>query len=196
MISTFLRQLREKTHPIHQRLEQTTNGHQLMKAFEPAGYTTLLQCHYWYHLEVAHQLSAHPEFSDRPLLDWPACARIDALEADLRSLSLSQTLPHPSVPKLAVESPAFAVGMCYVSEGSCMGNQQMYRAFQPQASFQSLGADRFFRESSIGFSSRWKEFLQRMIPYGEAAYEELEAGALAGFARFETLFLSDRSIHE
>ena len=192
MHSQLLTQIRAETRPLHQRLEQVTEGENLMgSAFDLAHYKQLLLSHYWYHLEVARHISACKDSSKQAILDWPECKRIMALAHDLKKLNIDMADLEQNRPAaLPIHSWGFAMGLCYVSEGSALGNQQIFKALSKHDSFQNLGVDEFFSCSKSGLSERWKTFLGLLANVSSNEHESTIRGAISGFQYFEKLYLS------
>lgn len=185
---TYLHKIRSATQPAHQALEQLTESERLLTDTpDKSLYTRLLLTHFQYHIELG-RLVQHARLE---ILDWPSCSRIAALRADLRQLQIS---PQSSAHTISYRSAAYVMGLCYVSEGSCLGNQMMHNKMKESQVFLSWQADRFFMSCREGFAQRWKSFLQLMEPYGEQHYAELEAGCLAGFELFKKLWLESTAI--
>jgi len=189
-IPSYLHNLRAETKAQHQATENMTEGHRFLEGqFEVNHCRRLLQCHYLYHLSVAEQVKQHPFFTQNPILDWPKCERIPALEEDLQKLDGGIKLKE-QLQLTSAEEDAFIVGLVYVSEGSVLGNRQLHKAMQKQDSFVALGADHFFRIAAGGLAERWKSFLQLMHPYGMKAETQLIQGANAGFNHFKEIWQS------
>ncbi|MEM9986053.1 MAG: biliverdin-producing heme oxygenase [Bacteroidota bacterium] len=185
-VPTFLEHLRMATRPAHTRLERLTEGNKLLSGdFEVHHYGRLLRSHLAYHRELSRHV-AHTV--TEPLLDWPDCARIPALAHDLESLGLTgKVSPGLTLP---LQSEAYTLGLCYVAEGSCMGNMQLHRALSRHEHFQALEADHFYLSCGTGFRARWQSLMQRLAHPGAHAYPELEKGALDGFDYFGRLWRS------
>ncbi|MEO1049309.1 MAG: biliverdin-producing heme oxygenase [Bacteroidota bacterium] len=183
----YLTDLRQATRPSHDALEQLTEGGKLMDDQPDLNiYKKLLATHYRFHLEVSRQVKSH----NIEVLDWPECNRIAALKNDLDQLNIDANNQDITLP---ISSPSFAIGLCYVSEGSCMGNQMMLNSLKDNSTFQSWQADHFLSSCKESFGERWKDFKAIMQPYGESDYASLEAGALAGFDLFAQLWKSEVS---
>lgn len=191
-IPSYLHTLRAATKEAHQSLEALTGGEQMIRGeLDQTQYQRLLGSHFLYHQELARHFT-RMEPSTQAILDWPACKRIPALQTDLKQLHV--VLQASDFSQLDLRSPAFTMGLCYVSEGSCLGNQQLLRALQSQPTFVSWKADHFFQSCREGFGERWKTFLSLLHPYGESSYPDLEAGAVAGFDYFKQLW-TELSVH-
>lgn len=195
MAPEYLNNLRAATRQAHESLETLTQSHKLIEQDVPDRkvYETLLTCHYLFHKEVARHVEA--TLSDgAALLDWPACNRIPALKADLDKLGV--TLTEPGKENLPTQSLAYAVGLCYVAEGSCLGNQQMLKVLSAKPEFNNWQADNFFLSCREGFGQRWRTFMGLMEPHGTENYQQLEAGGVDGFKLFERLWLTYYPVHQ
>lgn len=184
--SPLLSSIRIATRPLHDNLEQLTGANYMMEdQLDWSVYERLLITHYLFHQEVARHftqiISGHPS-----VLDWPACKRIIALERDLKILK-HETDP-VGVPQIDVSSFAFALGLCYVAEGSCMGNIQLLKAMKKYEDFQQRGAFHFFESCKSDFSVRWKMFLAQLETHGNTSSSVVVEGAIEGFKYFAELW--------
>lgn len=189
-IPIFLTSLRNATKAAHQALEDTVESNKLIQAdgssFSLPHYRALLGCHYVIHRKVSHQFFAHQDQMRAVCLDWPDCERIQALEKDLGVLEF--TFSTANFPTMEATSIAQVLGMCYVVEGSCMGNMQLLKGLSKSPDFNEMGADHFLKSCKTDFSHRWKQFIAYLTPYGEERYEELEAGASQAFSYFKIIW--------
>lgn len=195
MAPEYLSNLRAATREAHESLETLTQSHKLIEQEVPDRevYQTLLTCHYLFHKEVARHVEATLPAGEE-LLDWPACNRIPALKADLEQLGVK--LPEEDVEYLPVKSYSYAVGLCYVSEGSCLGNQQMLKVLSAKEEFNSWNANNFFLSCREGFGQRWRSFMGLMDTHGTQHYSDLEAGGIEGFELFKKLWLTHYPAHQ
>ncbi len=186
-IPVYLQSIRKATRDAHEELESIVGTQSLGKEhFDLNNYTSLLTCHFHMHHEVARHFNAlESQVSSFPL-DWPDCKRIHFLEEDLQQL---KALPASPLTRIPLRSLPFALGLCYVVEGSCMGNAQLWKMLRGNETFMRLGAYRFLAHCKEGLSERWKSFLPYMETYGADRYEELEEGAMKGFDGFKSLWL-------
>ena len=184
--SELLNSIRIATRPLHDELEQLTGANYMIgNQLDWSVYERLLITHYLFHQEVARHF-AHFTSGQPPVLDWPACKRILALELDLKILGL-ETEP-VGAPQISRSSFAFALGLCYVAEGSCMGNLQLLKAMKRYEDFQQRGAFHFFESCKSDFSVRWKAFLELLETHENASNSEVVEGAIEGFEYFAELW--------
>ncbi|MEO9870314.1 biliverdin-producing heme oxygenase [Ekhidna sp.] len=188
-IPLYLTNLRNATRKAHERLELLTESDLFFEQPSKAYYSKLLQTHYYHHLTIAKHTTAIANDGNK-ILDWPDCIRLDALRKDLSQLGVEVS---DSIDISTTKPAAYVVGLCYVSEGSCMGNQMMLQALKKHEEFNSWQASYFFESCKKDFGIRWKSFLEAMHPYGEHDYDKLESGSLHGFELFEKIWL-DQSI--
>ena len=186
---SYLVKLRTATQASHKELEQITESESAINGIDLEWYTHFLKTHLYHHKVIADHLTKN-HIED--ILDWPKCRRISALEQDLLQLTGYASDNNSFIP-LPSNTFAFAVGLCYVSEGSCMGNQMMYKHFRSDEQFQSWQASSFFKECANEWGMRWKAFRAIMDEVGNSNYEELEKGAIFGFQRFGKLWKKDQS---
>ena len=181
----LLASLRERTRPLHDAVESLTGGERFLTGeFDPDHYCHFLLTHYLYHLEVARQVAAWPSLEGN-VLDWPDSSRIDGLRDDLDRLGLREATLQTLAPiTLPLRSPGYALGLCYVSEGSVLGSKRMYEGLRANSHFNQIRADRFFRIGKEGMGGRWKTFLEILLDEAENHRDEVEEGAVAGFELF------------
>lgn len=185
----YLSNLRAATQNAHKELERITGSETVMNEITLNWYVKMLSVHLLHHSTIANHLK---ENHISTILDWPLCSRIPALQKDLEQLN-EQAPDKPSFVQFPSKSYAFAIGLCYVSEGSCMGNQMMYKQFKRNEQFVLWGASSFFQECSKDWGVRWKAFMQIMHEVGSSDYKQLEKGALFGFQHFGELWKSRSS---
>lgn len=182
-----LSKLREATRAEHAALEALIGAERhLSHAERPqqAFYANFLAVHYVHHQMIADTVRASHDCLSSPILDWPDCRRIRAIEEDLIQF---ESLPEPQTRKAKSVSEAFLLGLCYVSEGACMGNQMMYNRLRQNQYFMEWQADAFFRSCRQGFATRWHTFVDRIACMSSKVEEEdLLKGGNRGFLAFST----------
>ena len=189
--SELLNQIRTVTAPCHKRLEKITGGNKLLKeGFELAHYKRLLMSHYLFHLEIARHIFACSDSLEEKILDWPECVRIPALAKDLSKLGFDkEKLNDLHNERLSLHSQGFAIGLCYVAEGSALGNQQIYKALSKQRAFMDLEINEFLEVSGTGLSKRWRSFLEIIASLPPRHHLATIHGASSGFRFFEELYI-------
>ena len=182
-VPKYLKALRLATRNAHTAVERASGVKSLFSNSPDLNvYKRLIATHYFYHLVVAKNTATMAKVKNTFILDWPDCSRISQLENDLSLLGMS-TQKESFIPQYT--SPAFTVGLCYVSEGSCLGNQMIYRSLKGNPVFEAWGAAEFLKGCTDSIHQRWASFLEVMSVYGQNHYEELEKGAMAGFSLFQ-----------
>ena len=186
----IITQIRLQTRSLHEQLENTTEGHKFFEGtFDRSHYIRFLQSHYLFHMEIARHVGACDSMNTNSILDWPNCERISALKTDLKSLGFERHEMGGGVSdRLTVHSSGFAAGLVYVSEGSSLGNQQIYKALSKKEAFLELGAKQFFEVSIKGPSERWKAFLHLLSLRPVSQHEAIVEGAKKGFQYFGQLY--------
>lgn len=192
-----LTQLREATRTVHKSLETLTNSDDLLYSTpDLKHYQTFLAAQYVLHkavkLRATKLLERHP---GTQWLDWPDCPRTKALETDLNTLAFS--MDHSSETSAPEDSHAKLLGLVYVCEGSCIGNQRLFTALNKHENFRQWQSCEFLRSCKTGFSERWKPVVAAIdslatagSPVDGSAYDDIEQGALEGFDIFKSGWLA------
>lgn len=180
-----------------------TESERLLKqAPERKHYQQFLSAQFLLHTEIAsHARATTVNRGKNDLLDWPDCLRIPLLAADLSRLGV--VVDPSGFARLTPGSHGFTLGLVYVCEGSCIGNQQLLSAMKRYPEFNSWRSRSFLESCKQGFSIRWKTLLKSMealavhgSAYDGSGYDQLELGALAGFDLYRSLWnaLEEKSI--
>lgn len=187
-VPNYLENLRAATTDAHRELELYAHSPNLLSNSPTKEiYKKLIQAHYTFHLHIASLFRMHSSIT--PILDWPNCARIDELRKDLMDLDLVVKPLNVTHNFNSTINQAYVFGICYVSEGSCLGNQMMLKHLEKSEIFNSWNAKSFFESCTVNFKERWQTFLKEMHHFGINNYEDLETGALDGFAYFKQCLL-------
>jgi heme oxygenase (biliverdin-IX-beta and delta-forming) len=84
-------------------------------------------------------------------------------------------------------TPAFCIGMMYVSEGSTLGGQYILKNVCKTLGYTGAQATTFLDAYGPRTGSMWKTFMEALNTYGktlaETQMQEVEAGAIYGFER-------------
>ncbi|MEM7110311.1 MAG: biliverdin-producing heme oxygenase [Bacteroidota bacterium] len=181
-----LEKLRNATKPLHDELEVLTASDSMLDKVSLPAYRRFLSIHYLHHLLIAKQIQE----AKLQILDWPECIRIAALQKDLEMLNADVSFADEMISDMDLRhsSQEACVGLCYVSEGSSMGNRMMLKHFKQDKHFRSWNADNFLSSSDRNFKKRWQSLLTMIHEAGEKNYGNLEAGGLFGFQSFATLW--------
>lgn len=187
-----LTRLREATRTVHKSLETLTNSDDLLYSKpDLKHYQSFLASQYVLHKTVESRTTKLMEHApNTQWLDWPTCHRTRALEADLHTLAFSTEY---SCERQAPEdSHAQLLGLVYVCEGSCIGNQRLFTALSKHKNFRDWDSSQFLRSCKCGFSERWKTIVAAIdklatqgSPVDGSGYDDIEQGALEGFDIFK-----------
>ncbi|MEM7203863.1 MAG: biliverdin-producing heme oxygenase [Planctomycetota bacterium] len=196
--NAVLASVRAATRPLHAQLERHMEGRRLLGAFDRHHYARFLMSHEHLHRMVARLTTQHVPAGRLDLLDWPECERLSALMSDLRALGAWRSRPanrasEPAFARVfatvhADPSPAFAVGMAYVAEGSFRGNRQILAALDGQPGFAKLGARTFLERSAARAEARWPAMLSALECYGTSDPAIVRRGAVAGFLYYRSVW--------
>ena len=188
-----LTRLREATRTVHKSLETLTNSDELLYSTpDLKHYQSFLAAQYVLHRAVESRTTKLLERD--PLtqwLDWPDCQRTRALEADLQTLAFNTE--HDTQEHSPDDSHAKLLGLVYVCEGSCIGNQRLFTALNKHENFREWRSSEFLRSCKSGFSERWKPVVAAIdtlatqgSPVDGSGYDDIEQGALEGFDIFKS----------
>lgn len=187
-VPQYLVRLREATRHIHSTVEESTDSERMLgQSPDFWHYRQFIASHYLLHKQIAqHSACLGDHGVETGLLDWPDCPRISALESDLDQLKFNvNVLAYPNLPS---ETHGFTLGLVYVCEGSCIGNQRVLAALKRHECFHHWNSKSFLSTCKEGFSGRWKTLLASMNQLSTyhseidgSGYDELEKGAIAGF---------------
>lgn len=178
-----LEHVREVTGSLHDLLDADAEAQDILRGkISRQGYIRMLRAHQTLHRLVAACTEAcTARTPDTPLLDWPHCNRLPALEADLARLDARSCASEWSALVPCDLDVAFACGLLYVVEGACHGTGQMLRALQKNARFVAWRADAFMHKSRASIRTRWPATVTLLERHGAAHMSSVAAGAVAGF---------------
>ncbi|MFK8014456.1 MAG: biliverdin-producing heme oxygenase [Gammaproteobacteria bacterium] len=181
-----LTDLRAATNALHADLDQHVDGQRILEGkLEHDRYVQMLRAHYALHQLVATHTAAAASCGALRLLDWPACERLPALQADLTQLGASASaMLQMKLPDVPLGGLAVAVGLIYVVEGACHGTGQMLRALSENADFQSWSATAFMQVSATSVSQRWPRTLELVQSVGTEDLDGVTRGAMGGYAYY------------
>lgn len=185
-VPSVLIQLKNETAYMHHNLEKTIVSDDTTNIYNDIHqYARLISAHYHHHIAVSRQLKL-AGFEAHTILDWPDCIRIPALLEDLKNLNIdiNDTAEIP----LTEGNKAFALGMCYVSEGSCHGNKLLLKRLDEDHGPSIYNALHFLTACSSNMESRWSTFTNLIVPYAEKDYKNVKSGCLYGYHIFELLW--------
>ena len=186
----FLQVIRSETKSLHDSLEELVGGNNLMSDDpDPAVYRNLIMAQYQFHNFVAEHIRLSFANEEHNVLDWPDCRRITNLKADLNDF---ETTVITSLIDKDVDinpNPAFSLGLCYVAEGSAMGNKMLFNHLKDKLGILGVSDLKFLKNEGIDFGLRWKEFIQLMLVYNQKDDENLLSGVIHGYKSFRSMFL-------
>lgn len=152
--------VKERTDSYHQNIETVGRLKRLFSEdYTKEEYRALLRQFYGYHKPLERAFMESGEL--RELLDFTSRQRVGALEADLKTLGMSQeeidALPestelprHDTLPRL--------VGCMYVLEGSTMGGQMISKHLSAKFGFENGEGVRFYAGYGAETMPMWKAF--------------------------------------
>lgn len=164
--------LKTATADAHERVErQARVVERLQDGTEQAA---LMTGFYALHAEV--EAAAAPWLRDHPTLDFDARRRTPLLR---RSLEAWGVQPPPVAESVTADSPAQALGLMYVVEGSTLGGKIIRKTVV--ASGGSLDGLEFLDPYGDATGARWRSFLAVLADLDEGDVEATVDGALQGF---------------
>ncbi len=187
----FFKKLKEETAPMHRQLEQSPLSMNLMSEQvniqQYAAYLAAMK-------EVIEFTEAQlfPVISEI-IQDTEERRKLFSIQADLKALSNQAVIPsYPAfIPFTLPVSPAFALGVVYVVEGSTLGGRVILKHLQQRWSGWSDGAA-FFTGYGEHTGRLWKSFLNTFSAYAVQtnSQEEITEGAQQAFQSIYNYFVS------
>ena len=186
--SSLSRRLRTHTRDAHARVDALVDGDRIMShQMSREAYRHLLRVQYRFHGRLEAVVAAEGLAEQWPELAWPQRRKLPWLAADLKALGES-TLPElPDFPLPGEQLPGFL----YVAEGSTLGGTMLYREMKASPALADTGALRFYQGYGKATGRRWRAFQHWLDALPETMQDEVLAGALAGFTRFEELWQAE-----
>lgn len=191
----FLEKLRAATSPYHEDLEKSPVSLQLLSA-------TATKEDYINYLQASCSLHAPVEEELFPLLanvidDIAERKKSPAIQADLQALGEANT-PHTKFLPAQTATPAFALGVMYVLEGSTLGGLHIAKAIN-----QTLGHSipkHFLQVYGNTTGQRWKRYLQLLEEFIQNSpaplQEEVINGAVYAFKKAHYFFNDSYAANE
>jgi heme oxygenase len=174
--------LNQITHAPHERLDKAVKANAPFETL--ASYTRFLSAQYLFQQELK-ALYTDPQLA-QIVPDLAERCRAEQAKADLTDLQAE--IPAPLAG--AVDDPcvAEALGWLFVSEGSKLGAAFLIKRASALNLTDSHGA-RHLGEPAGGRADGWKRFIRILddLPFGPEQEQQIEAGAIAAFERFNVL---------
>ncbi len=192
MTENFNLVLKKATEALHRSVEATPiSGAMMSPELRPATYAAYL--HKSFLVQSAVETSVFPAVSSI-VEDLDVRAKTQLILDDL--MHLGKTGVHSDARLLDGDyrnSPAFNLGILYVTEGSVLGGQYILKNVKKNLGEGAPGA--FLNVYGEKTGSTWKAFLETLNAYAAKASEEekqeMTEGALYAFKRVEHIFNSE-----
>ena len=172
----FLARLRSQTVIVHKRLESLPISKLLV---DPK----ITISDYTIYLTRMHDVVDSIETEVYPILtgsvpDLTERSKNDLLLADLQTLGINKIETVGVFDFEVIPSPAFAMGMLYVLEGSTLGGRFILKNIEENLGFDAKQGARYFAGYGNKTGSSWKNFLNTLTAF-EIQYDA-EAALIAG----------------
>lgn len=179
--STALHILRERTNPLHARLDSQSDLSILLSPdCSLANYKKATMSLAAAYLGVDSVLAKGKRYCPPALPAY--IPRLPHLLADIQQLGF--TAPASPVLELsALSSNASYLGMRYVIEGSNLGARVIYRSLQNSAIAQSIGVDKCYWSLAQTWQSSWPALLRQLAEL--RTHEEWDEAANSAYLVFE-----------
>lgn len=192
--STFLDDLRTKTHTSHQKLESLPVSASILSE-------TMTTHDYAHYLQLMHAVVHETETRIFPILsdliaDLDSRRKTQLLQDDFAFIG-SQIKPMDRVFNTTDFSLPFALGIMYTAEGSSLGGRFILKNIQSVLGLDEHNGAKYFAGYGHKTGNHWKNFLQILTgyeqQYGKAT--EIIAGAQFAFDAIHDHFLK-AGVHE
>ena len=184
MSSPLLAALRQRTAPLHARLDAALNDAPPTRA----SYVAFLRA------TLAAQRRVLPAIA-RWIARPDDAQRLASLRADLAALDAA---PHDEAPvdELTLP-PAGAYGAAYVVEGSTLGGLVLAERFEAALGLPPDTATRYLRLHGRDTAARWRAFLADLSQVADpVAHEEACQAAIAAFEAYRAAFVAHGVIRD
>ena len=188
---TFLEHLRSKTAPMHKALEEVpVSKHIMSPDLNPERYKAYLQKVHCLHRDI--EQTVFPIVSEF-IEDVNARIKTPAIEKDLHNMGTSAENCEVSLTDSKFsQSPAFCMGMMYVSEGSTLGGMYIVKNVSATLGDKASNAVNFLTVYGSTTGSKWKQFLADLEKFQSSCNseekEQIISGAIYGFERTYQIF--------
>lgn len=178
---TFLERLRAKTSVAHTNLEQLPVSVSIVNP-------NVTNEEYVHYLNLMHDVVKQAEEEIFPALtafvpDINDRNKTSLLENDLKTLGFSKTQLHKPFENTASMTPAFAMGVLYVVEGSSLGGRVILKNIHTALGHTEEKGATYFAGYGNQTGSKWKSFFNALTAYEAQTnnQEEIIAGAEYAF---------------
>ncbi|QEE50428.1 biliverdin-producing heme oxygenase [Flavobacterium alkalisoli] len=177
---TFLERLRAKTSVAHTNLEQLPVSVSIVNP-------NVTNKEYVHYLNLMHDVVKQAEEEIFPALtafvpDVNERNKTSLLENDLKALGFYKTQLHKPFENTASMSPAFAMGVLYVIEGSSLGGRVILKNIHTSLGHTEEQGASYFAGYGNQTGSKWKSFLNALTAYEAQTNNEKEIIAGAEYA--------------
>lgn len=185
---SFPEQLKTRTAEAHTRLEELPISKSILSE-------SLDRESYAHYLKLMRDVVAETETRIFPLTteaisDLESRRKLAHIEADLNHASTELSEPKTVFHKENM-SPAFALGVLYVVEGSALGGRFILKNVEKSLGYSAETGASYFAGYGNTTGSMWKHFMNELSQY-EATHnagDEIMAGAVFAFESIEQHFL-------
>lgn len=177
---TFLERLRAKTSVAHTNLEQLPVSVSIVNP-------NVTNDQYVHYLNLMHDVVKQAEEEIFPALtafvpDLNERNKTSLLENDLKTLGVSKTKSQKPFENADSMSPAFAMGVLYVIEGSSLGGRVILKNIHTALGHTEEEGASYFAGYGNQTGSKWKSFLNALTTYEAQTNNEEEIIAGAEYA--------------
>ncbi|MGV3459200.1 MAG: biliverdin-producing heme oxygenase [Flavobacterium sp.] len=178
---TFAERLRAETATLHTQLEELPISKAIISPdITKEEYTT--------YLSLMHDVVKDTEENIMPVVanivaDLDIRRKTHLIEDDLEHLGASKTVYEKPLSKGQTLTPAFALGVFYVVEGSSLGGRVILKNIKPMLNLDENGGAKYFTGYGAVTGSTWRNFVMMTERYAEEGNnaDEIIAGANYAF---------------
>ena len=169
-LEQFTKRLRKETAESHQQLEENPLSKALL---DPQVSLT----DYQVYLSKMYGVTAACEEQVFPLIgnvvpDLTKRYKLDYLISDLRATGLhDEQISEIPVPEFTANSPAEALGIAYVVEGSTLGGRVIYKHIHQKLGFTEDAGASYFNGYGAETGPMWKSFISGLSSYAAVSGE-------------------------
>lgn len=177
---TFLERLRSVTAPSHEHLESLPVSVSIMKP-------EVTKAEYALYLDLMHDVVKDTETNVFPIIadivpDIDERRKTAQLESDLALLGHAKTGFSTPITGGKTITPAFAMGIMYVVEGSSLGGRVILKNIKTALGFDEAEGAQYFGGYGPVTGSHWKSFLDVLVNFENTNNNEDEIIAGANYA--------------
>ena len=173
--------IRQRTHRLHAQIESSLDLNAALGSVED------------YRLLLSRYVEVYQPFEEAlriclgdslGIASWSYRSKISLLEQDLQSLGSVEAPPKTSPSPPNIDSLDAALGALYVTEGSSLGGQVIYREVQHRLHLNRESGAAFFFGDGPQAGTRWRQFTV-MLNQHVSEPENAATAACTMFERFE-----------